>query len=235
MLATEIHVWSAQLDSEEWPSADRLPAAERERAARLLSPRGRSRWVAARWALRDVLGGYLEEDPARVELRLAKQGKPMLAAPSSPFRFNLSHSAERALVAVAWEREVGVDIERIAPRRNLDALARRALDPAQAKAIAALPPGERLSAFHTAWTRREAIAKCLGTGLWSPPSAGAETTVVDLDAVPGYAAALAVSGRDLPPPRHFVIEPGKQPPAERLPPADARAGWPYPAGSSAAS
>jgi 4'-phosphopantetheinyl transferase len=206
MAATEIHVWRAQLDSREWPCADRLPAPERQRAARLLSSRGRSRWVAARWALREVLGRYLDEEPAEIGLRLARRGKPMLAASSSPLRFNLSHSGGRALVAVTWEREIGVDIEQIAPRRNLLALARRALEPAQAQAIAELPPADRLAAFHAAWTRHEAIAKCLGTGLWAPPTAAEETAVSGLDVGPGFAAAIAVSGRDMPPRRHFAVE-----------------------------
>jgi len=223
--ATEIHVWHAQLDSAEWPGADRLPAGERQRAARLHSPHAGRRWVAARWALRSVLGRYLERDPAEVELRLAERGKPMLAAPkTAPLRFNLSHSADRALVAVAWEREVGVDIEQIAPRRDLLALARRGLEPEEAETIAKMPEGDRLAAFHAAWTRREAIAKCLGIGLWAPPAERAETAVSALDAGPGFAAAIAVRGRDLPPPQHFVIEAGRQPPAEWLPPAGARAG-----------
>jgi 4'-phosphopantetheinyl transferase len=221
--AAGTHVWQAQLDSEGWPCVDRLPVEERERAKRLHSPHARGRWVAARWALRTVLGHYLEEEPAAVELRLAERGKPMLAAPSAPLRFNLSHSADRALVAVAWEREIGVDIEQIVPRRDLLALARRALEPEQAEAIARMPEGDRLGAFHAAWTRREAIAKCLGTGLWAAPAEAAETVVSALDAGPGFAAAIAVGGSDLPPPQRFFIEPGRQPPAEWPPPAGAKA------------
>ncbi|HSR94480.1 MAG TPA: 4'-phosphopantetheinyl transferase superfamily protein [Solirubrobacterales bacterium] len=205
MPAAGTHVWQAQLDSEGWPGAERLPAEERERAARLRSPLARRRWQAARWALRTVLGRYLEEDPAEVLLRLGKHGKPMLAAPSPVLRFNLSHSADLALVAIAWEREVGVDVERIAPRRELAALARRALGRAEADAIEGMPPEDRLDAFHAAWTRREAVAKCLGTGLWAPPDAEVETTVASLDAGPGFAAAIAVTGTDLPPLRRFVI------------------------------
>jgi hypothetical protein len=171
--ATEIHVWRAELDHGGWPAAECLPAAERERAGRLLRPLLRRRWVASRWALRSVLGHYLELDPAAVELRVASRGKPMLADPATPLRFNLSHSAARALVAVAWGREVGVDLEWIEPDRH--------------------PP-----AFYAAWTRREAIAKCHGTGLGAPLPAGAETDVCDLDLGPGFAAALAVSGRPTP-------------------------------------
>lgn len=208
MSAEEIHVWRARLDSEGWPGAERLPDEERQRAARLRSPRGRRRWLAARWALREVLGRYLDEDPAAVELRVGEHGKPALAAPRSALRFNLSHSADRALVAVAWGREVGVDVERIEPRGDLLALARRAFEPAEAGAIAELPAADRPAAFHAAWTRREAVAKCLGTGLVAPLPEGAEVQVATLDVGAGYAAAVAVGGAELPSPQQFVVEPG---------------------------
>jgi len=93
-----IHVWRARLDSTAWPDAAGLPAAERERAARLLRPDSRRRWVAARWALRGVLARYLECGPAEIELRLGERGKPLLADPGSALRFNLSHSDDLALV-----------------------------------------------------------------------------------------------------------------------------------------
>jgi 4'-phosphopantetheinyl transferase len=208
--AGEIHVWRAQLDSDGWPDADRLPADERQRAVRLRSRRLRKRWLAARWALRDVLGRYLDTDPATVELRVAKGGKPALATPGSPLRFNLSHSAGEALIAVAREREVGVDIEQIRPRGDLLALARRALEPGEAAAIAAMPAADRPAAFHVAWTRREAIAKCLGVGLAGPLPED-DVAVSDFDAGPGFAAAVAVTGRQALPLRRFEIEPGLSP------------------------
>ncbi len=153
---------------------------------------------------------YLDEDPAAVELRVAPGGKPALAEAAMPLRFNLSHSGDRALVAVAWGREVGVDIERIAPRRDLLSLARRGLEPAEAAKVTQASPEDRPAAFHAAWTRREAVAKCHGVGLGAPLPAGAEAEVRELEAGPGFAAALALSG--------------KPSPARRLPPAGARAG-----------
>ena len=148
-------------------------------------------------ALREVLALYLDEDPARIELRRSEHGKPALADPSSPLRFNLSHSGDLALVAVTHRREVGVDIERIRPRRDLRRLAERALDPAAAAMVRAAPPDDRPTAFHRAWTHREAIAKCLGTGLGAPlpPS---RVAVQPLYPAPGYAAAVAVEGDGVP-------------------------------------
>ena len=204
--AGELHLWKAGLDREDWPPADALPAPDRERAAQMRRPPTRRRWVAARWALRSVLGRYLDEEPAAVELGLGPRGKPILAEPHDALQFNLSHSGELALVAVARGLSVGVDVERIAPRRDVLALARRALGPAEAKKLAEIAPQERSVAFHAAWARREAIAKCLGVGLGAPLPKAA-VAVSELDAEPGFAAAVAVSGDEVPPLRRFAIEP----------------------------
>jgi 4'-phosphopantetheinyl transferase len=176
----ELHVWRARLDAGGWPAADGLPAAERERAAGLNRPDARRRWVAARWALRGVLARYLELEPAAIELRFGARGKPMLAAAESPLRFNLSHSGELALIAVAGGREVGVDVQAI---------------------------GSKPARFYADWARREAIAKCHGVGLWAPLP-DSPVTAVNLDAGPGFAASVAVAGEEVPPLRQLDAEPG---------------------------
>jgi 4'-phosphopantetheinyl transferase len=175
----EIHVWLAQLDVPGWPRDSELPASERERAGRFGDARRRGRWTASRWALRGVLARYLDQPPAAIELRVAEGGKPALAAPATDLRFNLSHSGELAMVAVAAGREVGVDVQRT---------------------------GSRPAAFYLAWTQREAIAKCLGSGLWAPLPAGA-VSVMQIDAAPGYAAALAIAEEIVPSLRRFDLAP----------------------------
>lgn len=143
----------------------------------------RRRWVAARWALRQVLGRYLEQDPDAIELRLGERGKPMLAEPFAALRFNLSHSGELALIAVCRDREVGVDVQRMRGRR------------------------ERPAAFYAGWTRREAVAKCHGVGLWAPLP-NSPVAVAGLEADAGYAAAVAVAGESMPVIQRFGIAPG---------------------------
>jgi 4'-phosphopantetheinyl transferase len=202
----ELHVWRARLDGEHWPAAERLPPNERERAAALRGETSR-RWVAARWALREVLALYLEQEAAAIELVLGERGKPRLAE-AGPLRFNLSHSGELALLAIAAEREVGVDVERVRPRGDLGRLTRRALAPAEAAAVEAAAPDARLATFHAAWTRREAIAKCLGTGLGAPLPEIA-VAVAELEVGPSFAAAVAIEGDAVPSPRYFAASPGQ--------------------------
>jgi 4'-phosphopantetheinyl transferase len=173
--AAELHVWRVELDAANRAGDGLLPASERSRAEAITAPRARQRWVASRWALREVLGGYLGEGPAKVELRLGERGKPMLAAPGASLRFNLSHSGELALIALCEGREVGVDVQRL---------------------------GSRPLDYYEDWTRREAIAKCHGTGLWAPLP-DEPVAVSGLDAGPGFAASVAVAGTELPLLRHF--------------------------------
>jgi phosphopantetheinyl transferase len=106
-------------------------------------------------------------------------------------RFNLSHSAGLALIAVCRDHEVGVDVERIRPRRNLLRLAERVLGPAAAAAVREASPETRLAVFHEAWTRHEVIVKYHG-GRGTAPSA-VNTSVYRLDIGNRYANALALA------------------------------------------
>jgi 4'-phosphopantetheinyl transferase len=164
----------------------------------------RERRPAARRALRQVLGRYLGRDPAAIELTAGSHGKPALSGPQPPLRFNLSHSGEVALVAVACEREVGVDVELADGERDVVRLAEVGLGAEAAAAVRSAPPGARAAAFYAAWVRREAVAKCLGVGLGTPlPSR--LFRVSDLDAGGGYAAAVAVAGRERLPLRRLAL------------------------------
>jgi 4'-phosphopantetheinyl transferase len=191
-----VHIWRAALDEAGWPEAERLPARERERAASFLREEPGRRWVAARWALRRVLEGYLGEPAASIELELGDNGKPHLRNHDG-IEFNLSHSNGLALVAVAEGREVGVDVELIEPERDLVTLAKRALPQEDAAAMRAASESERPAIFYAAWTRYEAHLKCFGTGLGGNPSEDA--AVENVDVAPGYAAAVAVAASEVGP------------------------------------
>jgi 4'-phosphopantetheinyl transferase len=164
----EAHVWRADLDEPRWPGAERLPEDERQRAADILSPRSRRRWVASRWALRGVLSLYLDLPPAELHLGAGEGGKPHLAEPAAGVAFNLSHSEAVALIAVAAGGEVGVDVQRILAKRP--------------------------RAFYEDWAEREARLKCLGTGLAGPPPPeAAKLAARRLDLGPAYAASIALA------------------------------------------
>jgi 4'-phosphopantetheinyl transferase len=96
-----------------------------------------------------------------------------------------------ALIAVALEVEVGVDVERLRPLPEYAAIAERFFPPSERPVL-----DER--DFFRRWTRIEAALKARGVGLYG---AGAELegpwTVREIDAGPGYAAAVAAAGEGL--------------------------------------
>jgi 4'-phosphopantetheinyl transferase len=200
--ADTVDVWLVALDRAQ--PHNPLSEQERERAARFARDDDGRRWAAARAALRLLLAAYLDADPHALRFLEGSHGKPALAldsgAAASSLHFNLSHSGEVALIAVALDREVGVDVE--VPRRRVDhvALARRVLGEEEAERLAALAdPHERERAFLRAWVRWEAVLKCRGTGIGGAeePSTGPDPWVIQLNIAPPAAAALAVSGGPL--------------------------------------
>jgi hypothetical protein len=175
----EVHVWRAWLDREGWPEQSALPIEERQRAKAIQIDGRRRRWVAARWALRMALSRYIDTPPADLRLEVGDRGKPWISG-RPELRFNLTHSAELALIAVTSAVDVGLDIERVEPGRPQD--------------------------YYRDWVRREAVAKCTGAGLIGPSPDG-PIWVSDLDPGPGWAGALALGGADGMPPRCFDLEP----------------------------
>lgn len=144
-----------------------LSQAERERAAKFKFDKDRRLFVVAHAALRSILAGYLEVAPDSLQFDSGKNGKPVLAGTfaSSRVHFNLSHSHEMALLAVAQGRDVGVDVEYVKREFQFDDVAKRFFTPSEAAALHGLPPQLQRQAFFKCWTSKEAFLKAKGTGL----------------------------------------------------------------------
>ncbi len=166
----EIHVWRAALDiaPARVESLCRiLSSDERRRAARFHFERDRDRFVVARASLRILLGRYLGQDPAQLNFTYNARGKPTLAQNSS-LTFNLSHSDRLALYAVARDRELGIDVERVRADLPWAELAERYFSPGEMARVRALPESQRETAFFNCWTRKEAYIKARGEGFAVP-------------------------------------------------------------------
>ena len=193
-----------------------LDEKQTESELRLLNavfPRLRRRYIAAQSALRRLLAQYTGNDPQSLPIAKGTYGKPYL--PQQPhIAFNLSHSEDLALLAVcagqspADRINLGIDLEyyRRSPifikisSRYVTESERASLPPFQSPAFT----GE----FLRLWTRKEAVTKCLGTGLhtslrdfssplnqnparvqWNNPALSARLTVQDIDISPLLPAA----------------------------------------------
>ncbi len=176
----EVHVWRtlvADFDAASPALLDTLSDDEWARAARLRIADDRRRFIVTRGLLRRVLGGYLNIDAAEVAFAYGPNGKPMLTpAFDTRLQFNVSHAGDIALIAVSYERPVGVDVEQIRPLDDVAALADMVFTPTERAVWQALPGSESLEVFFKLWTRKEALLKGLGAGL-SRPAHGLEIGV----------------------------------------------------------
>ncbi len=168
--ADEVHVWRFPLAA---PTVDVLSEAERARAARYAIDRPREQFRAARTALRIVLGAYLRIEPDAVALTVEPDGKPTLT--EGNLHFNVTHSGERGLIAVA-RRRVGVDLEQLRRMENADGLVERFFGPEEREQYRELPHDLKLAGFFRGWTGKEALLKAVGTGIQN-----VDKCVVDLD------------------------------------------------------
>jgi len=217
----EVHLWRVFISgaaASEAAAAGTLSEDERARASRFRFAADRDRFVASHAALRRILASYLGAAPASLVFGAGTHGKPFLDAPAHgrSLRFSLSHSGDLALVAVSLEREVGVDVERVRPRADLEGFTARYFSPRERDALARVPPGDRLRAFLEIWTLKEAYLKACGDGLARAldafdvtvdeapsrlaavrdrPGEEARWTLQRVEAGEDFAAALAVAGR----------------------------------------
>lgn len=167
-----VHVWQWDLDvrsgdfSQYWKI---LSTQERERADKFRFERHRHRYVAGRGELRQILGRYLALAPQAVALNYGLEGKPFCTIQPSDWKlcFNLSHTENRAALAISNGFEIGIDIEQVRPiEENLPTHVFSTRERVQ---FDALPDTERQSVFFETWARKEAGLKALGTGFILPP------------------------------------------------------------------
>lgn len=155
-------------------------------------------WAAAHGALRIVLAHYLDLPAGELHFRHTTSGKPELSPANAP-RYNLSHTDGLAVIAVASDREVGVDVERENDHTNIEDLSRDFLRPVDRATVQSAAPEARRTAFFAAWARHEARGKVFAQGLEGGVAGealpmGGLVLVRALQGPAGYAAAVAAEG-----------------------------------------
>lgn len=197
-----VDVWSGHLalGAEELLGlAGVMNDSERQKAQTFRLPLMHDRYVAVRGLLRQTLAGYLQVDPASLQFETGEYGKPCLACGS--LYFNISHTGDFLLIAVADFPDIGVDIETVKPRGSLDGLARRCFSDCEFDRWQRLPEEQQLQTFYRLWTKKEAFVKAVGRGI----ALGLEHCEVELEpggqllAIPAeYGPAEAWKSTELP-------------------------------------
>lgn len=214
----EVHVWLASTVTPLVPPIGNvLSAEEQERASRFFRKEERDRYMVAHGVLRSLLSRYTRVPPASLVFSVSRCGKPALLEQGvpSPLHFNLAHSHMLMLVAVARNRDVGVDIEYRRDDLAVEEIAGRFFHTHEASVLYAVDEGRKSEAFFDCWTRKEAYLKARGVGLSAPlnefsvtfggvepvrllhpeggSDGGGQWTLFDLP-IDGYSGALALAG-----------------------------------------
>ncbi|WP_413165286.1 4'-phosphopantetheinyl transferase family protein [Capilliphycus salinus ALCB114379] len=216
LLPGSVQVWSVEfgLLGEQLGQFERvLSPDERQRANRYRQKQDRVRYIVVRGVLRMILGGYLGLSPSEFEFSYSERGKPQLKTHSTGIEFNVSHSEDKGLLAIALNRRVGIDVEYIRSIEVLQ-LAKRFFRESEYLFLRGLQQKEQLKAFFQLWTAKEAYVKATGEGLAGLETVeislseleSAENLTVDcrgfqwglqsLDLGENYCAAIAVEGKD---------------------------------------
>ena len=170
---TQVHLWMLPLEVPPCgltPVLALLDRAETQRFRRFVAPAHASRFAVARAMLRVLLGAYVGHAPAELRFDAGHAGKPRLAAALTNVRleFNVSHSADVAVVGIARGLQLGVDVEVVRTVPDHERIAHDNFAPAEYERLMALAPERRLAGFFAGWTRKEACVKAIGLGLSAP-------------------------------------------------------------------
>lgn len=214
----DVQVWHFGLDADtdsQSRLARVLDGEEKQRAARFRFEEHRRRFIVRRGVLRLILARYTSMAPEAIRFTGAATGKPGIDSPAArALKFSASSSQAVGAVALAFDRELGLDIEQVRPDRDHDLIARQ-FSGCEAAGLRGVAPESRAAAFFDLWTCKEAYLKGKGLGLSVPldqftiaiDSASPRLTWSALDAAdperwslyrlnldPEFAACLAVAG-----------------------------------------
>jgi len=195
--ADEAHIWAVSIDGFSRTQDELrqlLSCEEQARADQFRLEEPAKRFMAARAALRVLLGRYSDIRPVEIQFAVDANQKPRLADSHSgtDLRFNVSHSGALALIAVTVGHEIGVDVEQLREVHHVDQIASRYFHADEIAAIQSAKFTDRTATFFRCWTAKEAVLKAIGTGITSSLDAFAVPTVesfegpIDLSRLPTF-------------------------------------------------
>ena len=132
-----------------------------------------------------ILARYLKLPPASLVFGQTEFGKPFLINPEADgLLFNLSYAGDLAVIAVARDREVGIDIEPVRTESVSIDMAAQFFSVAEIYTLSGLSSEQQNGAFVNCWTRKQAYVKARGEGSALPMDQ------FDVSLAPGVPAAM---------------------------------------------
>ena len=167
----EVHVWRISISKETTnPKAylKFLTAEEIKKAHEFYSEKNRRLFILSRGFLRKTLAQYCEVLPDQIEFSFGPFKKPQIETSPKKLEFNLAHSEDELILAVALDRKVGVDVEAIDAACSWEEICKDVFSEEEMIELMQLPEELRADAFFKGWTQKEAFIKALGLGMYAP-------------------------------------------------------------------
>jgi 4'-phosphopantetheinyl transferase len=173
LLPDEVHVWIVEPERIEdlrllEAYLGLLSPEERDKQRRFHFERHRRQYLVSHALVRLTLSRYAPVRPEVWSFVTNEYGCPRVEGEGFGLRFNLSHTDGMAMVAVANNVDVGVDVENTERPGETVALADRFFAPSEVAALRALEVGHQRERFFEYWTLKEAYIKARGMGLSIP-------------------------------------------------------------------
>jgi 4'-phosphopantetheinyl transferase len=160
----QISIWRIDLSSQ-LPALPQLQqllsSGEKAHAARFHQQKDAQQFILTRAILRILLADRLLVQPGEVAIMVSENKKPVLAN-HHRVHFNVSHSDNQAVIAIAKQR-IGIDVEFIKPGFDYHSIVEYAFSDAEADHL--VQSDHPHQEFFRLWTRKEAFLKGLGAGL----------------------------------------------------------------------
>jgi 4'-phosphopantetheinyl transferase len=172
ILPAAVHIWRVLLPDFFGKKNDLralLNVDEGNRADRFKFAIHQDRFIIARALLRKILNLYTGIPPESIKFDYGNRGKPYLSENRHHLQFNLSHSEDWAVYAIAKDAEIGIDVEKNRDHFK-ESVAKRFFSQQEYQELIQLPYAKQAQAFYQIWVKKEAVIKVLGDGLSMPLS-----------------------------------------------------------------
>lgn len=195
-----VQVWWAEVGAARDEFLADLDQVELERFAAYKRIVDNRRFLLGVTIVRRVLAARFSLPAASIRLdrTCPECGKPHGKVRADGVELSVTHSGELVGVAFA-DRPVGLDVEKVDPELDVDAVARVAFAADDVRALSRRTGIDKVRAFTEQWTRMEAALKATGEGLRGDLRTIPDgIQVVQLDVGADHRAALAVVSAEPP-------------------------------------
>ena len=169
----DIHVWYADIPGSQsiiQYYAGLLSPEEKKRVRRFKFDRDRNRYMFMHGVLRELLGKYIGIPPVEIIITKSKFGKPQVKISSSDHAIglNMASSHGRVVLAFAYSRNIGVDVEYVDPGMRIEDITPSLFTPDEAERFGHVDDSGRIRYVLNLWTSKEAYVKAKGVGMHEP-------------------------------------------------------------------